>query len=56
MLYARSMEMPADVKRIFGQFGRRGGRIRMKRLSAAARRRLARKAAKARWGKRSARR
>ncbi len=44
--------IPESVKRVFVEYGREGGKASQKRLTAAQRTRLARKAAEVRWGKR----
>ena len=43
------MELPANIRQQFQTYGRAGGRARAKRLTATARRRIARTAALVRW-------
>jgi hypothetical protein len=43
------MELPESIQRRFRQYGRAGGRTRARRLTAAARRSIARRAATCRW-------
>jgi len=45
------MGLPSSVKRIFAEFGRRGGETRARRLSAEERQKAARKAARVRWAR-----
>jgi hypothetical protein len=45
------MELPKDVQDYFKRTGKTGGKARAKNLSAAKRKAIARKAARARWGK-----
>lgn len=43
--------MPKSVKRFLASMAKRGGRTRAKRLTAARRRAIAKKAARTRWSK-----
>ena len=43
------MQLPKEIRRRFQRYGKKGGRARAERLSAAARRAIARRAALRRW-------
>lgn len=47
--YAKTMKLPADVRRRFVRYGRLGGKARALRVDAEGRRAIARRAASLRW-------